>query len=182
MSTPAFPRESGRRRGYEPRAVDAFLQRARAGFESDGGDAPSSLDVRAVGFPLVRGGYVPAAVDAALGRIEDAFALREREQALSQRGARAWLGRSRTLGQEILDRLRRSPGERFERVGLLHYGYRLDEVDIVADRIAEYLETGADLTPDQVRSVAFRMQRRGYREQQVDAVLDAVVEVMLAVR
>ncbi|WP_354002861.1 DivIVA domain-containing protein [Microbacterium elymi] len=32
-----------------------------------------------------------------------------------------------------------------------------------------------------MRTVAFRMQRRGYREAQVDAVLDAVVDVMLAV-
>jgi len=37
------------------------------------------------------------------------------------------------------------------------------------------------VTPEQVRAVAFRMQRGGYREAQVDAVLDAVVEVMLAV-
>jgi DivIVA domain-containing protein len=33
-----------------------------------------------------------------------------------------------------------------------------------------------------VRDAAFRMQRGGYREEQVDALLDATVEVMLAVR
>ncbi|MGL1204229.1 DivIVA domain-containing protein [Vibrio parahaemolyticus] len=34
---------------------------------------------------------------------------------------------------------------------------------------------------EQVRAVAFRMQRGGYDELQVDAVLDAVVTVQLAV-
>jgi len=64
---------------------------------------------------------------------------------------------------------------------VLRYGYRVDEVDMVADKIAGYLAEGSNVTVEQVRSVAFRMQRGGYREAQVDAVLDAVVEVMLAV-
>ena len=51
----------------------------------------------------------------------------------------------------------------------------------MADKVARYLETGDAVTVEQVRSVAFRMQRGGYREAQVDAVLDAVVDVMLAV-
>jgi DivIVA domain-containing protein len=33
-----------------------------------------------------------------------------------------------------------------------------------------------------VRTVAFRSRLRGYREWQVDLLLDAVVDVMLAVR
>jgi len=52
----------------------------------------------------------------------------------------------------------------------------------VADKLAKYLATGQSVTVEQVRSVAFRMQRGGYQEAQVDAVLDAVVEVMLAVK
>jgi DivIVA domain-containing protein len=64
----------------------------------------------------------------------------------------------------------------------LRFGYRTDEVDLVADRLVEYFETGRPITVDQVRAVAFRMQRRGYQEEQVDALLDAVIDVMLAVR
>jgi DivIVA domain-containing protein len=120
-------------------------------------------------------------VDAAMGRIEDAFAARERERALSVSGAHAWVGASRRLAQEVLDRLSRPQRERFRRVGVLRYGYRMDEVDLVADRITGYLATGESLTVEQVRTVAFRMQRGGYDEAQVDAVLDAVTEVMLAV-
>ncbi|QLD10373.1 DivIVA domain-containing protein [Microbacterium oleivorans] len=176
-----FPEAPGRGKGYDRAAVDAFLKRAREAFESpEGGDLDSG-EVRRAAFPLVRGGYAIGAVDAAVGRIEDAFAAREREVALSRAGARAWVGRSRNLAQEVLDRLSRPERERFERVGALAYGYRVDEVDMVADRIARYLESGEPLTVEQVRTVAFRMQRGGYREAQVDAVLDAVVSVMLAI-
>lgn len=177
-----FPETHGRQKGYDKSAVDAFLEHARAAFEADPAEAAvTSADVRRAGFPLVRHGYAVAAVDAALGRIEDAFAARERERALSRAGARAWVGRARALAQEILDRLSRRPGMRFARVGPLRYGYRIDEVDLVADKLVAYLETGEPITVEQVRTVAFRMQRGGYRETQVDAVLDAVVEVMLAI-
>ncbi len=177
-----FPLTSGRAKGYDPERVDAFLHAAREAFESQDADAPlRAVDIRQTAFPLVKRGYQIAAVDAAMGRIEDAFAARERELALSRAGARAWVGSSRRLAQEVLDRLSRPERSRFRRVGMLHFGYRIEEVDAVADRIARYLESGEQLTVEQVRTVAFRMQRRGYEEAQVDAVLDAVIEVMLAV-
>ncbi|QIG40495.1 DivIVA domain-containing protein [Microbacterium sp. 4R-513] len=179
----AFPEASGRTKGYEKRAVDAFLRRAKAAFDdpSDPETALTAADVRRVAFPLVKRGYVISAVDAALGRIEDAFAARERQAVVTRSGAREWVGRTKETAQVVLDRLSRPRGQRFDRVGIMRYGYRLDEVDLVADKIARYLETGDNVTVEQVRAVAFRMQRGGYRETQVDAVLDAVVEVMLAV-
>ena len=72
----AFPETQGRAKGYDKQAVDAFLQRAKEAFDAgaDGGATLTSGDVRAVAFPLVKGGYQIASVDAALGRIEDAFA------------------------------------------------------------------------------------------------------------
>jgi DivIVA domain-containing protein len=179
----AFPETSGRTKGYEKRAVDAFLRRAKAAFDNpdDPDTALTSADVRHVAFPLVKHGYVIASVDAALGRIEDAFAARERTTAVAASGATAWVGHTRELAQEVLDRLSRPRKERFDRVSALRYGYRVDEVDLVADKLSKYLATGKSVTVEQVRSVAFRMQRGGYKETQVDAVLDAVVEVMLAV-
>ncbi|GAA1847813.1 DivIVA domain-containing protein [Microbacterium koreense] len=180
--TATFPDARGRAKGYEKRAVDAFLARARASFETDAdAERMSAATVRQAAFPLVRHGYAIAAVDAALGRIEDAFAAREREDALSRRGADAWVEAARETAQVVLDRLSRPRGRRFTRVSAVRYGYRVDEVDIVGDRIAQYLESGQSLSIEQVRQVAFRMQRGGYREVQVDSLLDAVVEVMLAV-
>lgn len=182
----AFPPAPRRERGYERAAVDAFLERARRQFEGEddeeGGMALDAAAVRTVAFPLVRGGYAIAAVDAALTRIEDAFAARERESAVGAEGAQAWVDRARGEAQVILDRLTRPRGRRFARTGWLGFGYRIDEVDIVSERLAGYFEQGRAVTVEQVRGVAFRMQRRGYREEQVDAVLDAVIDVMLAVR
>ncbi|CAN7302370.1 DivIVA domain-containing protein [Microbacterium sp. LjRoot45] len=176
-----FPVVAGKAEGYDIDQVDEFLAAARRAFETDDPTELSSVDVRRTAFRLVKRGYQIAAVDAAMGRIEDAFAARERENALAREGARAWVGSSRKLAQEVLDRLSRPARERFRRVGALRWGYRIDEVDAVADRIARYLESGESLTVEQVRTVAFRMQRGGYDEVQVDAVLDAVIEVMLAV-
>ncbi|GAA5030040.1 DivIVA domain-containing protein [Microbacterium fluvii] len=178
--TSVFPEVRGREKGYDRAAVDAFLERAREAFERADGSL-TAVEVRQAAFPLRRHGYQVAPVDAALGRIEDAFAARERDSALAVSGAHEWVDQARTSAQEILDRVSRPAGERFDRVGVLHYGYRRDEVDLVTDKIARYLETGDAVTLEQVRAVAFRMQRRGYREAQVDALLDAVIEVMLAV-
>lgn len=180
--TPAtFGLTSGRRRGYHCAAVDTFLESARAAFEDDRGSFGAD-DVRAASFPLVKQGYIISEVDAALARVEDAFATRARERALRSVGAEAWVARARQDAQEVLDHLSRPRRSRFARTGILTFGYRIDEVDHVGDRIAAFLRDGAALTVEQVRGAAFRMQRGGYREEQVDALLDATVEVMLAVR
>ncbi len=177
-----FPETDGRDKGYEQRAVDAFLTHARSAFdEGDENPAMTADDVRQTAFPLVRGGYQISAVDQALSRLEDAFAARERGALIASMGADAWIDHARTRAQEILNRLTRPAGHRFRRAGVLHYGYRIDEVDLVSDKLAAYFADGAPVTAEQVRAAAFRMQRNGYAEEQVDAVLDAVVEVMLAI-
>ncbi|WP_353111328.1 DivIVA domain-containing protein [Microbacterium sp.] len=180
-SPAAFPLTSGRVKGYHRTAVDAFLESARRAFEDDRAEL-SAEEVRTASFPLVKNGYAVADVDAALGRVEDAFAARRRERAVREQGVGAWVESARTEAQLILDHLARDRRHRFARTGVLTFGYRIDEVDHVADRIVRFLRDGEHLTAEQVRSTAFRMQRGGYREEQVDALLDATVEVILAVR
>lgn len=177
----AFALTSGRVRGYHRAAVDTFLASARRAFEA-GGDELSADDVRTASFPLVKGGYVVADVDAALGRVEDAFAARERERVVRAQGAGVWVEQARFDAQTILDHLARPRRHRFARTGVLTFGYRIDEVDHVSTRIVRYLRDGDALTVEQLRSAAFRMQRGGYREEQVDALLDATIDVILAVR
>ncbi|MGB4136507.1 MAG: DivIVA domain-containing protein, partial [Microbacterium sp.] len=158
-----------------------FLASARSAFEQQRDDLGAE-EIRSASFPLVTGGYAIADVDAALARIEEAFAARARERAVREHGAGAWVAAARAEAQLILDHLARGHRHRFARNGLLTFGYRVDEVDHVADRIVGFLRDGAPLTAEQVRSAAFRMQRGGYREEQVDALLDATVDVILAVR
>lgn len=178
---PAFALTTGRTKGYHRAAVDGFLASARKTFES-GADDLTAEDVRTVSFPLVKEGYVVADVDAALGRVEDAFAARERERAVRSLGAGAWVEQARADAQVILDHLARPRRHRFARTGFLTFGYRVDEVDHVTSRIVRYLRDGDALSAEQLRSAAFRMQRGGYREEQVDALLDATIDVILAVR
>ena len=71
---------------------------------------------------------------------------------------------------------------RFDRVSFLSDGYHRKDVDAFADRLVTYFQDGTALSVDEVRTVAFRPQKGGYRETQVDLLLDTVVDVMLAVR
>lgn len=176
-----FTRVAGRRRGYEPQAVEEFLSRAREAFQA-GVDGISSESIRTASFPLVRGGYDIPGVDTALARLEDAFARRERDARIREDGADAWVAEARAEAQVLLARMSRPQGERFDRVSWFRSGYAVGEVDAVSSRIARYFSEGDPVTPDQLRSAAFHPQRGGYREEQVDAVLDAAVRVILAVR
>jgi DivIVA domain-containing protein len=182
--TSTFPTAQGRTRGYSREQVDAFLQAAREAYDVDEAETPAmtSADIRRTSFALARGGYATSAVDAALERLEDAFALREREQALTERGKREWLASARETAQVVLNRLARPTGQKFSRAGFLAQGYRTEEVDAFCEQIVAYFEKGTPLSADAVRTAVFPPQRGGYVESQVDLLLDAVTEVMLAVR
>jgi DivIVA domain-containing protein len=179
-----FPRVRRTRSGYRVDEVEAFLDEARRAYErspdeSGGLDADS---IRRTAFSMERGGYSTVHVDAALERLEDAFALREREMAYRTVGDKAWFGQARASAQEILDRLGRPDNHRFARTGGLSEGYRRKDVDRFCAKLRRYFREGEKVGIDEVRTVAFRSQRGGYREQQVDLLLDSVIDVMLAVR
>lgn len=180
-TTATLPVERGRTKGYACADVDEFLAHARAVFDA-GDNALTSHDVREVSFPIVKGGYRMSVVDSALGRLEDTLAKREKTAAVSELGADAWLAELRTEAKELLSHARRPVTKRFHRVTALKWGYAPGEVDVVCDRIAAYLRNGAPLTAAQLRGVAFTMQRGGYDEAQVDAFLDATVELLLKIQ
>lgn len=179
--TTHFPRvEHGK--GYAIDEVEAFLDRARDAYNESGTESMSADDMRSASFSMKRKGYSPVHVDAALERLEDAFARRERDNAYAEKGREPWLAEARTTAQVILNRLARPDGERFRRVSIIAQGYRRKDVDAFARRIQDYFTDGETISVDRVRSVVFASERGGYDEAQVDAVLDAVVSVMLAVR
>lgn len=179
-----FPRTRKSRRGYDIDEVEEFLEEARRVYNAEPG-APTVLgseEIRRTAFSLQKGGYSPAHVDAALERLEDAFASREREYARQVSGDEAWFGAARRNAKDIIDRLGRPAGQRFRRAGFLTDGYDRKQVDRFADRLSDYFLRASPMSIDEVRTVAFRPKKGGYREAQVDYFLDSVVAVMVAVR
>lgn len=183
MST-TFPRTRRSSLGYNVEQVEDFLEEARRAYDATQSDIPllKSQDIRLTAFVMQKGGYSPRHVDAALERLEDAFAARERERAIATLGEQGCIAEARKNAQVILDRLVRPDRERFNRTGAFVTGYNCGEVDQFARTLISYFQEGAPVTVDQVRTVVFHPQRRGYDEAQVDLLLDAVIEVMLAVR
>lgn len=175
-----FPRER-RRPGYDPAEVDRFIAAARQAYDAPGSRL-SAAEIRHTAFTMKRGGYATRAVDAALERLEDAFARRERDRATANGGDRAFYAETRRLAKEIIGRLERPDGHRFERVGITRIGYSVRDVDRFAVQARSYFEDGARVPVEEVRQVAFRPQRGGYSEAQVDLLIDGLVETMLAVR
>ena len=176
-----FPHVRRGRLGYDPAVVDRVFTAARAEFDRPTG-AVRAADVRRTAFTMRRGGYTTSAVDAALERLEDAFAQRERDAAIRTGGERAFYAGTRQLAKEIIGRLERPDGKRFARVGFSHIGYSVREVDAFAREARAFFEDGSHVPVERVRSIAFRGKRGGYSEAQVDLLIDGLVEAMLAVR
>ena len=176
-----FPLADNKTLGYDPAAVDGFLDRARQAFQGTDSSLTSG-ELRSAVFPTVKGGYSFAEVDSAVERLEDTFAERERDARIAEVGNDTWNAEARELAQEILNRLGRARKRRFRRAGLVSYGYNVADVDAFADRVLEFFTAGAHLSRSEVRGITFRPQLRGYDESQVDFVLDELVRVMLAVR
>ena len=178
-----FPRATRGKPGYNVDQVEKFLLDARAAFDTDAGQTPlSSDDIRRTAFSMQKGGYSTQHVDAALERLEDAFAVRERDQVLRRTGDEDWYREARHSAQVILNRLDRPKGHRFDRLSVLTVGYSTADVDAFSTKLTRYFQDGYPISVDDVRTAVFRPQRGGYREAQVDVVLDSVVDVMLAVR
>ena len=181
-----FERVQRNEYGYNAKQVDQFLQRARVSFESPQAAVHviKSGDVRAVSFDPVKGGYAAEGVDAALDRLEDAFARRERDELIAQRGEEAWLREIGKLSGLLRGRLHRADGERFRRPAKGRArSYNVQDVDNLCHDLIGYLEEDQALSVDNVRRAVFRpaVGKDGYEETQVDAFLDRVVELMAAI-
>ncbi|NLE72980.1 MAG: DivIVA domain-containing protein [Actinomycetales bacterium] len=171
------------RTGYDPDQVDTFFQHARRAYEGDRVEPVTGEDVRRVAFDLVRGGYVPASVDAALDRLERAFAARERAEFVAAHGQQAWMEHVASRARTLYERLRRPDGKRFAPAHRGEQGYAPEDVDALCRRLIDYFDRGAPLTSDEIRSATFRRAsgHAAYAEGPVDAFFDRAVEVLLGV-
>lgn len=180
MST--FPHASKSRPGYVVDEVERFLGRARSAYDGTGDARLTSDEIRHTAFGMRKGGYSPTEVDAAMERLEDAFSSRERDVARREQGDESWFAEARESAKVITARLDRPRKHRFGRTSILSMGYSVADVDRLADRLLRYFHDGEPLAIDEVRTAVFLPQRGGYKETQVDLLLDGVTEVMLAVR
>lgn len=206
--TQLFPRVAATHRGYDPEQVETFFARARRAYEhltaqrageAQGSAADAGLeaqdeqvlaelesftagDVRSAAFDLVRRGYRAASVDAALDRLEAAFVASQRADHIAQHGQASWTSLVVERATTLYERLNRPSGQRFappER----GRGYDAAAVDALLDRLVAYFDEGSPLTAADVRTVVFPAApaARAYAEGPVDAYLDRVVDVLLAV-
>lgn len=180
-----FPRMSGWKSGYDTAQVDSFFRRARESYSRETPE-PGDLDARAVrtvGFDLVRRGYHVGVVDAALDRLEDAFAKQARDRMVARSGQDAWVQELTRAAGSLRGRLLRDAGERFRHPEKGSRGYDAAEVDALCDRIHGYFTAGEPMSVDEVRRALFKTKRGSgaYDEDQVDAFIDRVVEVMASV-
>jgi len=180
-----FPRTSALRSGYHRPQVEQFFSRARSAYEQAAGSGAdlTPLDVRRASFDLKRGGYSTAAVDAALDRLEVAFAKRTRDSFIREHGQDAWMQELASRAQVLYPRLRRPKGEHFAHPNFLSRGYDAREVDKVLARVTAFFDRGEPLTAQQVRMVAFAQTsgKRAYDEATVDAFLARTVDILLGV-
>ncbi|WP_104168303.1 DivIVA domain-containing protein [Arthrobacter sp. SX1312] len=183
--TSPFTRVGRRELGYNTRQVDRFLARARGCYDAeDPAAAITSRDVRSMAFDPARGGYDPRAVDAALDRLEDVFAQRERDHLIRTEGEDAWLRQIGRTAAVLRRRLHRPAGERFRRPAKQGSpSYDIEDVDRLCDDLLQYLENHVPMSVDVVRRAVFREARGadGYEESQVDAFLDRVIELMAGI-
>ena len=150
----SFERVRGNEFGYNAKQVDQFLQRAKVALRHPRppSHAVSSPDVRSVSFDPVKGGYSAAVVDAALDRLEDAFARRERDELIAARGEDAWLREIGNLSGILRGRLHRPDGERFRRPAKKKArSYNILDVDKLCYDLIGYLEEDKPLSVDSVR-------------------------------
>ena len=168
--------------GYETTHVDAFMARAREA--RDGGAPLTAEEVRQARFATVNGGYATDEVDDELDRLEEELAAAERQAFVAERGVEERVA-------ELVARADRAPAERFRRPSRADaVSYDVDQVDALVDRLRVTL-AGAEgstdpdaeggLTADDVRRASFGEAEgaAGYEEGQVDAYLDAAVDVLL---
>lgn len=178
-----FPLTQGREKGYQTAQVDAFLERARAAYEEGSESSLTASDVRNLAFKLERHGYSPRHVDAALDRLEDVFFERRRRAIVRERGEDEWWRETRALLSDVRGRIERPRGKRFKRRGLFAIGYRRTQVDAFLDRISDmFANREVSITPNDVREVVFHTEWRGYDESEVDALLDALIDIILSTR
>ena len=173
-----FKEVSKTKYGYDPSQVEDFIALARRQFENPKLAVLNAAMVRENQFELVKGGYQIAQVDAGIDQLEDALAKRELHRARVQLGEHMMTQRLERFVASLHGRLSLKKGNRFSHRTLLLRGYSRREVDRFCAAVAAHLSGEKTMSVGDVRNTVFSAKRGGYAENEVDAFIDRVVEVL----
>lgn len=174
----SFPLAQPDQPGYDRAQVDTFIALARSQYSDSAQEILTANQLRNTEFDLVHGGYDLIEVDAAMDRLEDAFAAREIQRQKLFRGDFAVKDRLERITEIVLGRLERPKRKKFSSVGFLLRGYDRKQVDQLCVQIEQHLKSGSKIHLNVVRRAIFKAKRGGYVESQVDAFIDRVVEIL----
>lgn len=173
-----FPKSGAKVLGYEPGQVDAVVNQARVQFGEPNSSIIDARELRLAQFDLVEDGYLISEVDAALDRLDDAFALREKQRLFNQLGPIAAGERVDEIRRLLKGRVRRPKGKRLGRQNWFGKGYSVGEVDHLMSRVAATLQGKDAITVQELRDAAFKPKWGGYIENQVDSFIDKTIEYL----
>jgi DivIVA domain-containing protein len=173
-----FPTAGDKELGYEPGQVDAVINQARVQFAEPTSNIIDAKKLRTAQFDLVAGGYQIEVVDAALDRLDDAFAQREKQRLTSTFNTVEAFDEVDKIRKLIKGRVRRPNGKKLARSGLFAKGYSVKQVDQFLGLVGLRLSGKAELSIAELRNVTFKPKWGGYVENQVDALIDKTVEYL----
>jgi DivIVA domain-containing protein len=174
--TAHFPRTTAKKLGYEPVQVDQLIALARQQFAVPGSHNIDAKALRTAQFALVKGGYEIAAVDAALDRLDDAFAVQDAKKLVAQIGEHGATERVAELKALLEGRIGRPNRKHFKRNPWWLKGYSLRQVDAMVAAAGEQLAGKMSVPVATLREQTFKPKWGGYVENQVDAFIDKTVE------
>ena len=132
----SIPRVGKHSRGYDPRQVDAFVAQAHRLY--DEGDPSLTLaGIQNASFAMVKGGYVPANVDAMLDRLKSALCDKQTLAEISELGRVAWKAQMEESLRELQRHADRDHGARFASGQHKMLSYKRKQVDQLIDDIMD---------------------------------------------
>jgi len=176
--TAHFPNAASNEWGYDPKSVDPVIDLARNQFANPGSHVLDASQLRTSQFGLVKGGYVIAAVDSALDRLDDAFAEQETNRLLAKLGHDGAKAQLSELKSTLFGRATRGSRKAFRRQPLWLKGYSIRQVDRLLKAVKSELEGKGESSLASVRNATFVAKWAGYNEAQVDAFLDRTVQYL----
>lgn len=176
--TAHFPTTDDHEFGYDPKAVDPVIDSAREQFANPGTRVLEAATLRSSQFGLIKGGYVIAAVDSALDRLDDVFAEQEANRLLARNGHDGARQKMTELQGTLTGRISRARRHAFKRQPWWLKGYSTRQVDQLLGAIGESLSGGAQLSVSSLRTMTFAPKWAGYNEAQVDAFIDRTVQYL----